>query len=300
MIALAPMRRPLRDTTSATIPLASRRPAPVARVRFGLLVAAPIAAAIAVLAVAAIAGEDQRWPIIDAMTRAAKVVALFGCLVGGLSFRRSDPRCRGWLLLAGNYALLVLRDAVLHRSLLFDIDAPGARWVELTMIALANLAGVLGTWTLTRAWITTGGGLVGAGTGARRVQIATAVMAAAVTVPSLVIHAPQLLAGSPFGMMGVIGAVGDTLAITVITPLLVIGPLVRGPRAAWPWGLLGASIFGWICYDATYSMSAVMNSGGEALRALGEAFRVVAAVAAGSAAIAQRLVATAPLLRPPP
>jgi len=55
---------------------------------------------------------------------------------------------------------------------------------------------------------------------------------------------------------------------------------------------LTCSMFGWLCYDATFSVAEHAASGGEALRALGEAFRALASVGAGMAGIAQRLVAT--------
>jgi hypothetical protein len=262
------------------------------RVRYVVLAATAIAAFLAVLLIAGIAPPDVRWPIIDTMIRASKVVGLFGCLIGALSFRRSDHLFRGWLLIAAMYALLVSRDAVIHRSLLIDIHTSTARWIEAAVIVPANVMAVLGSWTMGRAWYI--GGIALPGTRATRsvVRAAAVAMAIAITMPALWYYAPHLLDGEAMPVMGASNALADALSLSMLAPVLLTALALRGGAIAWPWALLTCSMFGWLCYDVTFSLSANLNRGAEAFRALGEAFRALAAVGAGMAGIAQWLVAT--------
>jgi hypothetical protein len=269
-------------------------PITVWRVRYVALAATVIAAFLAVLLVAGVAPADARWPIIDAMIRASKVVGLFGCLIGALSFRRSDHLFRGWLLIAGMYALLVTRDAVIHRSLLIDFGTSTARWIEAAVVVLANLMSVLGAWTMGRAWYVGGIALPGTRTTRSIVRAAAVAMAIAITMPAFWHYAPHLLDGVPTPVVGVSNALADALSLSMLAPVLLTALALRGGAIAWPWALLTCSMFGWLCYDVTFSLSANLSTGGEALRALGEAFRALAAVAAGMAGIAQWMVATAP------
>jgi hypothetical protein len=97
--------------------------------------------------------------------------------------------------------------------------------------------------------------------------------------------------------MGVTGAIGDAAAISLIAPVMLTALALRGRTIAWPRALLTASAFGWLCYDAVFSISSVLHANGDPFRALGEAFHAVATVGAGMAGIAQRLVITAAPLR---
>ena len=117
-----------------------------------LLAASPFAAAFVVVVVAAVLEDDSQWPVIDTMTRGAKLFALFGCLVAGLSFERDEHMRRGWLLQAATYGLLALRDGILHRDLLIDHATVEARWIDAALVTAANTAGVLSSWILSRAW----------------------------------------------------------------------------------------------------------------------------------------------------
>jgi hypothetical protein len=282
--------------TAATRPLRLERVAragTVRRVRYLALAALPIAALLAVLLVAGVAPSDTRWPIIDTMIRASKVVGLFGCLMGALSFRRSEHLFRAWSLIAAMYGLLVLRDAVIHRSLLIGFHTPAARWLDAALVMPANLLAVLGAWMMGRAWYV--GGIALPGTRATRsiVHAAAVAMSLAITMPAFWFHAPHLLDGTPTPLMGASTALADALSLSMLAPVLLTALALRGGAIVWPWALLTCSMFGWLCYDVTFSLSANLTSGGEAFRALSESFRALAAVAAGMAGIAQWLVATA-------
>ena len=259
--------------------------------RYLALACVPLLAALAVLVVAVLFPE-HRFTMVEPMIRVAKVMALYGCLVAALSFRRDEYLFRGWAYLAACYGLIILRDGILHRSLFIDIDTPVARWIELPVMLVANSAGVLSAWTMARAW--QAGGIELPGTAATRglVRAVTVVMAISITIPSLAVHAPHLLDGSPFPIMAVADAIADTLSMSLVAPVLLTAVGLRGSRVAWPWALLSASMFGWLCYDALYSLSSVVSMSGAPLWAMGEAFRMLALVSSGAAGMAQRFVLT--------
>jgi hypothetical protein len=260
-------------------------------VRYVLLAATVAAAFFAVLAAAGLAPAELRWPIVDGMVRASKVIALFGCLVGALSFGYRQHLFRGWALLAAMFALLVTRDAVIYRNLIIDVMTSTGRWIEMAVVLPANVLGVLGAWMMARAWYVGGIALPGTRTTRNLVRTAAAVMAVSITLPAFWIHAPNLASGTPHAITGVAIALCDAISISLIAPVLLTALALRGAVIVWPWALLTASSFGWLCYDATFSISAVLDSGG-AFRALGEAFHAAACVGAGVAGIAQRLVVT--------
>jgi len=263
----------------------------MARARYLGLVLAPVGAALAVIAVFALFPAAHRFDLIDHLIRAAKVVALFGCLLAALSFAPGEHLRRGWMLQAVSYGLIVLRDGVLHRSLLLPLDDGAGRWVELGVMTVANAAGVWGAWHMARAWHVAGLDLPGTQKVRAGVRTAAVVMALSITLPSLTVHLPHLADNSPFSIMATVDALADALSLSLLAPVLLTALSLRGESLVWPWALLSASMFGWLCYDAVYSLSALMQNSGSQLRAVGEAFRIYAATAAGAAGIAQHLVA---------
>ncbi len=256
-------------------------------VRYVVLAATAAASFVIVLVAAALAPADLRWPLVDGIVRACKVVGLFGCLVGALSFGFHQHLFRGWALVAASYALLVLRDAVIYGHLIVD----EGRRIEAGFVLSADVLGVLGAWMMARAWYVGGLELPGTRTTRRLVRAVAAAMAVSITLPAVWIHVPQLVTGPPHAIMGLANALADAISISLLAPVLLTALALRGAAIAWPWALLTASLFGWLCYDATFSLSASHDSSG-AFRALGEAFHALACVGCGVAGIAQRLVVT--------
>lgn len=263
-------------------------------VRRAALATAPLLAFVAVLALGAATSSATRWDILDPSIRALKVVALFGCLVGGLSFPPHARMFRAWMLFAATYALLVLRDAVLHRSVWLDVDAPATRWIEAVMVTLANGLGTLGAWIMARTWYVGGIALPGT-TASRGILRAIAIgVAVAITLPSLWLHASDLIGEpGPRPLMGLVNAAGDATSLSLIAPVLLTALALRGAPVGWAWGLLTCSMAGWLCYDATFTISDSVPGHGEALRVVSEGFRALAATAAAAAGIAQATLPTA-------
>jgi hypothetical protein len=281
-------QRPRRDAFVATWFLLTST-----AVKLRVLAVFPFACALAVLLVAAALPDDQRWNVIYDMTRTAKLVALFGCLVAGLSFEPGEHMRRGWLQTAVCYGLLVLRDGVIHGDLLLDHHLPLSRWIDVAMVVLANVVGVMGCWTMASAWRVSGVELPGKRSWRRAAQAATVVMAVAITLPSLAIEAPRLLDGGWVPITSVVGSLADAFSLALIAPVVMTAIGLRGTRIAWPWAMLAVSMFGWLLYDATFSVSQLVGLDGRPLLAFGDASRVLAATGAGAAGVMQRLIATA-------
>jgi len=181
----------------------------------------------------------------------------------------------------------------LPQPLVVDAATTAGRWIETAVVVPANLLGVLGFWMMSRAWYVGGIALPGTHATRRLVRAAAATMAVSIMLPAIWVYAPGLPTGSPMAIMGVGDAIADAIAISLIAPVLLTALALRGTAIAWPWALLTASSFGWLCYDATFSISAAVDTNGESFRALGEAFRALSCVGAGMAGIAQHLVVSA-------
>jgi hypothetical protein len=255
-------------------------------VRYRLLALAPLVAAGALGAI----GLLDVWPslaIVERASHGAKVIALLGCLLAALSYPRGDLRFRGWGLQAVAFAILVLRDAVLHRELL------GGRPpfpVEPVLLVIANASAVVGTWWLARAWQ---GRAVAGDHAAQRAMLRTAAILIAVfiTAPSLSMRIRELATGSPGAMVGVAAVLGDILCLSMVAPVALTALSSRQRGTSWPWTLFTASLFAWLCYDATFMLSALVSAGARIFWVMGEVFRVFACLSAFAAGLAQHWLA---------
>jgi hypothetical protein len=243
-----------------------------------------------VIVVFGVALPAHRFDVIEAMIHAGKLVALFGCLLAGLSFARGHHLHRAWMWQACSYGLIVLRDGVLHRSLLLPLDDGAGRWVELVVMIAANAAGVWGAWLLAHAWQVASVTLPGTPALRAGVRTAAAIMAVSITLPSMIVQLPHVGDGTPFPIIALVDALADAISLSLVAPVLLTAVGLRNEQIVWPWALLSASFFGWLCYDAVYSVSPLIPGIGQQMRAFGEAFRMFAVIAAATAGIAQHLV----------
>jgi hypothetical protein len=260
-------------------------------VRYRLLALAPLVAAGALGAIG-LFGLWPSLPVIDHASHGAKVVALLGCLLAALSYPRADLRFRGWGLQAVAFAILVVRDAVLHRGLVGAAPVP----VETALLVTANASAVVGTWWLARAWQ---GRPVAGDHAAQRAMLRTAAVLIAVfiTAPSLSMRIRELATGSPGALIGVAAVLGDILCLSMVAPVALTALSSRQRGSSWPWTLFTASLFAWLCYDATFMLSALVSAGAHIFWVMGEMFRVFACLSAFAAGLAQHWLAAR---EPPP
>lgn len=253
------------------------------------LAAAPLAAAVCAVLVG-ILDAQLHGSLLAAVSASSKVVALFGCLLAALSFPLRDGLFHGWALQALTYALLVQRDAILSRGLLGPIDAPHVAAIESALLVTANAAALAGTWMLARAWrlpheIS--------GADARRMilRVAAVLLALFITAPSLSMNLAELLGGSLQAMSGVATVISDAASLALVAPVVLTVLVARQKSFAWPWALFTASLFGWLCFDASLAAKALVSPSDHAVSITAEMFRVFSCVATCSAGIAQRLAA---------
>jgi hypothetical protein len=248
------------------------------------LAALPLAAAGAVV----LAGAAGETGCVNALAGASKLVALFGCLVAALAFPARDALFRGWILQAATFALLVQRDAILHRGLLGPLDAPHVAAIESALLVTANGCGLIGTWFLARAWHVPGTELPGAAAMRAVLRTAAIVLALFITAPSLWVNVEEILGGSLQAASGAVTVIVDAAALAMIAPVALTVIALRQESVGWPWALLTASLVAWLCYDASIAVRALVGSRGPALGVTAEMFRVFACTAAGMAGLAQR------------
>jgi hypothetical protein len=79
------------------------------------------------------------------------------------------------------------------------------------------------------------------------------------------------------------------VGFALIAPFLLTAVALRGGSLAWTWGLLTASLFGWLLFDATLSWGPFVLSGAPAVEKLSECFRLLACTFGMVAGLAQRL-----------
>jgi hypothetical protein len=255
--------------------------------RRSLLFAAPFAAFAGVIALALSVAPAERWPIIDATIRGLKVVALFGCLVGALAFPPGTRMFRSFGRFAGAYAILVVRDAVLHRNLVIDVDTTAARWIELVLIVAANGLAASGAWVMARTGAASGLPLPGTAASRSALRAIAIGVAIAITMPTLWLEGSAAVTeGGPKPLMGLTNALGDAVTISLIAPALLTALALGDAPVSQAWTLLTWSLAGWLCYDATFSISGRVPGYGEELRVLAEGFRGLATIGAAAAGIA--------------
>ncbi len=262
--------------------------------RYRALAALPIACVVLFALALVIAGEGARPLVVRAGNESSKVLALLGCLAAALAFEPGEYLRRAWLLAATCLGLLLTRDALLL------IDAGSGAGISSVRVGLsffANLAAVIGTLMIARAWRVAGMDLPGS-RGARRVSLAIAFgVAVALAGPSAYVNLGTSLGGDPRGMVGLASDVGDILSTTLLAPVLLTAIAVRGGLLRWPWGLLTASLFAWLLYDTFVTVLGEVPGHGPSFKLVGEGFRVLACTLQCSAGLAQRFVVRGP---PPP
>jgi len=88
----------------------------------------------------------------------------------------------------------------------------------------------------------------------------------------------------------VVSSIGDVFSLALIAPVLLTTMALRGGLLRWPWGLMTASQFGWLFYDATGTMRHFVHMAPATVTMWSEIFRAIACTFCLSAGIAQRAV----------
>lgn len=252
--------------------------------RFRGLAALPLIYAAAFIGIASwLTGSGALGGFVDAQLYLLRLLSLAGCVAAVTTFERGDHLRRAWLWLGSTAGLILLRD------ILRDVVADGGPTVEATVSGLgvaANLALLVGIFTLARAWKVAAVALPGGRLGTVVTVAAAAILALVVAGPSALEHAEGVAGGDWSALSLLASAVVDILSLCLLAPLLLTTVSLRGGLFAWPWGLITASIFSWLLYDAATTFGPAQLEGGFPLK---DIFRGLALNFMAVAGFAQRL-----------
>jgi hypothetical protein len=84
--------------------------------------------------------------------------------------------------------------------------------------------------------------------------------------------------------------VGDIFSLALIVPVLLTTLALRGGLLSWPWGLMTASQFGWLLYDASATLRLFVVIEPATATMWSEMFRALACTYCFAAGLAQRAV----------
>jgi hypothetical protein len=223
---------------------------------------------------------------------AGKVLCLAGCIAAGLAFGRGDYLRVAWLFLAACQLGLLLRDATLISTPSGGFQLASLDALRAALVVSANVAGVVGTAMLARAWSVAG---FVEGLRWRRALLFVAGLGIALLIEGwpLVEDVRRLLAGHPGTLVDMVPDLADVICFALVVPVLQTAVALRGGALLWPWALLTLSGLFWILYDLAYGAVLARNAAGAVPLQMGaEALRALATTFTAAAGLAQRRVVT--------
>lgn len=256
------------------------------------LLATPALYAIAFAVIALFVGDASRPATLAIGDEAGKVIALVGCFVAALVFERGDYLSRAWSLSGLCYLLLIVSDAVGSAPIATRMSRHEIGAAQGTLVVAANVASVLGTWMLARAW--SFAGLEASedeeARARRRVVFAATIAAAfAITAWPLVHDVRDLAAGQLDMVVSIASDLGDAICLALVAPLLLTALALRGGVLLWPWAMLTASGLVWLVYDAIAGAVDALNITSAGWLVSSESLRALACALTLSAGLAQRI-----------
>jgi hypothetical protein len=233
-----------------------------------------------------------------------KTVGLLGSIIAARSFARGEHLRRAWLLNGSCYAFLLLRDLLFSVWIARDSGEP-SQYLEAAIILIANAGAVTGVWMLSRTWKVAGIDLPWSPVQQQAVRWLGIIVGFIIAGPSLWFSIQGALSGEVRAIVYAVSSAGDICSMALIVPVLLTTLALRGGLLIWPWGLMTASQFGWLIYDATITMRLFVHMEPPTATMWSEMARAVACSYCFAAGLAQRAVSapdrgtpTVPLPKP--
>jgi hypothetical protein len=233
-----------------------------------------------------------------------KTLGLLGSLIAARSFDRGEHLRRAWLLNGSPYAFLLLRDLLYGVWLVRDSGEP-SQYLEAAIVLVANAGAVTGMWMLSRTWKVAGIDLPWSPLRQTVVHGIGIVVGLAIAGPTLWVSLERAMHGETKAIVSAVSSLGDIFSLALIVPVLLTTLALRGGLLSWPWGLMTASQFGWLLYDATLALNTFIHMEPATTRMWTEVFRAIACSYCFAAGLAQRAVsapdpglASAPVPKP--
>jgi hypothetical protein len=263
--------------------------------KFLPLVGLPIVFA-AVFTVAALSlGDTAAASVLTAENETGKAIAAVGCIAAALAFDEGDYLRRAWLWSGVCYVVLLAGDLTGMPAVSTRLSPHVLGAAQAALVVVANVASVIGTWMLARAWSVSGLDEDDAGARSRRRALFGGAIVAALLITGwpLAHDARATLGGDLTAAVSVTSDLGDTLCLALVAPVLQTALAMRGGLLRWPWGLLAASGAAWIVFDASSGLLSAAHVEAGPWLVLSEACRALACACVFSAGWAQRkIVAT--------
>ncbi len=254
---------------------------------FRLLAALPLVAAVIAFFAAAALGFDTAAPMLLGVVAAAKVAAVVGSLAAAFTFERGDYLRRAWLFAAVSHALLARELWLFPLGMDATIVGVSVETLNPIVVAVANVAGVIASWHMARAWNVAGLELSGSARTWVPHLFALAV-ALLITGAPLARDLSALAQGQPVPVIHLVSSLSDIASIVLIAPVLTTVVRMRGGLVAWPFGLYAASMSCWLAYDAADIFAHHLSAHGTGLHVAAEIARVLACGFLAVSGFAQR------------
>jgi hypothetical protein len=261
--------------------------------RYRVLVIVPLVFVAAYLAVCFTIGTGPARPMfMRAEIETVKALALIGCWAAAMRFEKGDYLRTAWFLNGLCYLLILVRDGVFLPGFLGH--SRGVDFLEGGVILAANASSVIGAWLLARAWQVAGIELPVSRVGRGTIITIAIGISLAVAGPAVYGDFRDLFAGELVSGVGLASDLGDIISFCLIAPVLLTAIALRGGSLVWPWGLITASMLGWLFYDGSLLVGrTILHADPLIVRTISDAFRSLACLFGFAAGLAQR-IAVAP------
>lgn len=256
---------------------------------FRLLAALPLVAAVIAFFAAAAIGFEAARPLLLGVVAAAKVAAVVGSLVAAFTFERGDYLRRAWIFAAISHALLARELWLFPLGMDSSLAGVSVETLNPIVVAIANVAGVVASFHMARAWNVAGLDPSGSARDWLLYLLALGV-AVLITGAPLARDVSALAQGQPVPPIHLVSSLSDITSIVLIAPVLSTVVRMRGGLVAWPFGLYAASMLLWLGYDATDILAHhhVLSAHGTGLHVAAEIARVLACGFLAVSGFAQR------------
>ena len=202
-----------------------------------------------------------------------RTLAIIGTVAACRAFNPGDRLRQGWAWIGISTAIFLARDLIRLTDYFGPRGPGGSHWLFPVSVLAGNLALVIGTWVLARSWKVAA--TMGGASRQREflASIVAILLAIAVAGPALYDSTRDFVTGERQAIALMASALGDIVSLALVAPILLIAIHMRRGLLVWPWGLLAASRFAWLLFDAATLVGPTWTPGfplHELFRGLGE------------------------------
>jgi hypothetical protein len=213
-----------------------------------------------------------------------KALAMIACIAAAVRFDRGDRMRTIWMLFVADFALLLVKELVVHPVAAGILGPPLVAWLRAICLIGANVAGTLAWIVLARTWRVAGLTLDGS-PAAQRAILVVAIIAGIVLVGwGTMSDLRALFAGQGKYAINVLSDVADVVGFALAAPVALTAWTLRGGSLSWPYVYLTTCTFTWMLFDIAQAIGGTEG----AARSTEELLRIIACSLHVAAAVATR------------